>query len=154
VPPIGDHAGTEWVRITSSPARKAGIKLRFGYHLEAGVWRWTGVLIESSIVDGKPAAELTSRRLRAVPMIGTLADLARGWLDMEPVRVTATRRRGRKGHPGEFWQQIAELHRQAVKAAPRKHVVWLRAHLPAKHREVSEDTLRRWVRLVKKGKKP
>jgi hypothetical protein len=148
-PPYGGKHGTKWVRVTRSSATKAGFtEIRFGYRLESGAWRWTGVLIES-------AAELNSRRLRALPMIGTLADLARGWLDIgKPVRVSAPRRRGRKGHPLEFWQQIADLYEQALKAAPRRHVAWIRANLPAAHRDVSEDTLRRWVRLVREGKKP
>ncbi len=180
--------GTEWIRISSSPAqpsarlsrllgeytqagqrfgqnsdqaraagrrfrdaylgKKESIDLSFGFRVEAGSWRWTGFLIESS-------TELSSKQLKSLPMIGSIADLARGMLELgKPVRVTAMRRRGRAGHTREFWQQIQKLHEQAMKASPRKPVAWLRANLPSEHRSASEDTVRRWVRLIRQGKKP
>jgi hypothetical protein len=150
-PPAGSTPGTKWVRVERSPATKAGFTaLQFGYRLEAGAWKWTGMLIESS-------TGLTGRRLREVPKIVNLVDLARGWLDLgKPVpQVTAPRRRGRSGHTTEFWHQIVELHARAIRAAPHNHVVWMRDNLPAmKKMPPSLETVRRWDRLVRTGKKP
>jgi len=147
--PTGSQRGAQWLRVPNSSATKAGFtELRFGYQRVGGGWRWTGLLIESS-------SELTGRRLKAIPQIGTIADLARGLLEMgKPVRVTAPRGRGRPGHSTEYWQQVAALRKQALEVAPRKYVKWMREHLTGELSNLSEDTIRRYCRLINRGEKP
>lgn len=143
--PEGPQGDERWVQLWGTKADDAGFSdLRLGFTRVKGRWIWTGVLLRSP-------ALLTGQRLREIPAISTIAEAAGNFLPGSVPALTVRRRRGRKGHPAEFYLEIGALYDRAISIAPRRPVTHMWRHLlPAEYQDVSEDTVRRWVREMRR----
>lgn len=104
-----------------------------------------------------PPAEVTSRALRQIPvaeLIGravnsekapphhaAVRELVLGRL---PSTESPKRAPGPKGHPDEHFEMVAAMYREALKAAPRRPMIWLADRLNA-----DRTTVARWVQRAR-----
>jgi hypothetical protein len=139
-----------WARVDGAdviPEPYRDVRFRYELHDEGwvctGLYLVAGELTATELTERFPFTQLEDTAAEAVVMITKTAP-----------RVTAPRRRGRKGNSDEFLQQVAELYRYATahpkhRRAPVAFIreqqdLWRQGFRPA------EDTVRSWLRQARK----
>lgn len=128
---------------------REGVQVRV--QLVEGVLRCTGLRVE---VD----RELTRQFVRDLPLgaiTESAVELVATVTGEPPPRVAAPRRRGRKGLPPEFYDDVARVYRYAATQRPRAPVQWMAdhpEHLPGWDASdpPSKTTVQRWVTTARR----
>lgn len=145
-----DEVEVRWMQLNGADVIPDPYRdVRFRYELRDESWVCTGLYL---VANELTAAELTERfpfvQLEDAAVEGVVM------ITQSAPRVTAPRRRGRKGNSDEFLRQVAELYRYATehpkhRRAPVAFIreqedLWRQGFRPA------EDTVRSWVRQARK----
>lgn len=144
-----DEAKVRWAQVSGTDVIPEFYRdVRFRYELGDEGWVCTGLYV---VADELTATEL-SERFPFTQLEDSAAEAVVIITKTAP-RVTAPRRRGRKGNSDEFLQQVAELYRYATahpkhRRAPILFIreqkdLWRQGFQPA------EDTVRSWVRQAR-----
>jgi hypothetical protein len=147
---LGDEP-QRWLRVQVGPDEPPRtILLRFGRAAD-------GRIIVTGVFIGAEEREVTARSLRQLPLAHLIAFARSGqprllnwWLAQglatSTERVVRAGPPGPKGHPREFFEQIAEQYRRALEEAPSTPVKWLALEVKTREdKPTPESTVRRWL---------